>query len=404
MAINVRRYFLLVLILALVGLAVLLTGADSRYRQLDLALQVVAHLKMRFVEPVSAGNLLRAYMRTGTIPGMLATLNDPYTRYLQPNEYRELKIQTDGSFGGIGVILSYKEKSVIIMKALDGSPGMKAGLRQGDRIVKIKGRPTSAMTENEAVSLIRGPEGTRVTLTISRGEGKEARIFDVTITRARISLPSVEWEIIEDPVAGRIALIGIDQFAEHTANELEAALTAAERRGIRGIILDLRYNPGGLLDSAIDVSSKFLEDGVVMYMLKRDGRRLPYYVRRSGSARKYPLVILVNEWSASASEIVAGALKDRGVATLVGVKTYGKGVVQEIIPVSGGAALSVTVARYLTAGGRSIDKIGIAPDVLAGNPIKNVDLLEMQAVEKVQRQKALDIIRTKLARPLAEAS
>ena len=219
----------------------------------------------------------------------------------------------------------------------------------------------------------------------------------------------MEWEFLDDPQAGRIALITLSQFSERTASELEEALQAAERNHTRGIILDLRYNPGGLLDAAIGVSSKFLDGGVVMYMMKRNSLRRPYYAEPA-IPRHYPLVILVNQWSASASEIVAGALKDRQVAILVGAKTFGKGVVQEVVPISRGSALSVTVAKYLTAGARSIDKIGIEPDVTVDIPgameraMKNGKVDELQRLERMQRDRAVEILRAKLAPPVAAAS
>lgn len=409
MAGHAKRYIILGLILVVVGFAVALAAADARYGRLDQAIQVIAQVKMRYVEQVSAANLFRAYLRTGTIDGMLATLSDPYTRFLKPADYRELRVQTNGTFGGIGVILNHQDKSIVIMKAIKGSPGMEAGLRRGDLIVKINGHPTADMTSDEAVAAIRGPAGTSVTLTISRGEGATVKVWNAKITRANIKLPTVEWEFLDDPQAGRIALITLSQFSERTASELEEALQAAERNHTRGIILDLRYNPGGLLDAAIGVSSKFLDGGVVMYMMKRNSLRRPYYAEPA-IPRHYPLVILVNQWSASASEIVAGALKDRQVAILVGAKTFGKGVVQEVVPISRGSALSVTVAKYLTAGARSIDKIGIEPDVTVDIPgameraMKNGKVDELQRLERMQRDRAVEILRAKLAPPVAAAS
>lgn len=404
-----RRSPILIVGLLTIGLLALFFGLRARYRQLDQALQIIAHVKLRYVEPVSSTGLFQSYLRTGTIEGMLATLHDPYTRYLDPAEYRELKLQTDGTFGGIGVILNHDGDRLVIMKVLEGTPGMKAGLRRGDVITAIDGRSTEKMSSEEAAAAIRGPEGTKVTLTIARGAGEGEKAFNVTITRAKIKLPSVEWEIIEAPRAGKIAFITLSQFAERTASELEEALRAADRAGARGLILDLRYNPGGLLDAAIEVASKFLDGGVVMYMVARNHLRKPFYAEPH-VPREYPMVILVNQWSASASEIVAGALKDRGVATLVGAKTFGKGVVQEIVPLSGGGALSVTVAKYLTAGGRSIDKIGIAPDVVVDRPgvmeraIKSGNPEELQKLDRLQRERAIEVLRSKLAAPAAAAS
>ena len=359
--------------------------------------------KRYFFAPVSWTGLFRAYLRTGTIDGMLASLNDPYTRFLTPPEYRELRVQTDGIFGGIGIILNQHEKVLVILKTLKGSPGEAAGLRYGDRIVKIDGRPAEAMSVDEAVAAIRGPAGTAVCLTIARGKDNGEKILELKITRANIKLPSVEWESIDDPKAGRIARIVISQFAERTTSEFEAALQAADRAHARGLILDLRNNPGGLLDAAIGVANKFLDGGVILYMLRRDSPREPFAAKRI-VPRRYPVVVLVNQWSASASEIVAGALKDRGIATLVGTKTFGKGVVQEIVPIGEGSALSVTVAKYLTAGGHSIDKTGIMPDVVVDIPgamdraLKTGNLDELRSLERLQEERAIEVLRAELAR------
>ncbi|NLG85245.1 MAG: S41 family peptidase [Firmicutes bacterium] len=398
-----RRYFFLGLVgLLAVGLVALIFGLGSRYRQLDEALQIIAYIKFRYVEPVSSGRLFRTYLRTGSLEAMLATLHDPYTRYLDPTEYRELKLQTDGSFGGIGVILNHDGRQLVIMKVFPDSPGLKAGLRRGDIIKAINGRSTAKMSSEKAVTAIRGPAGTKVTLTIFREEGGKGRLLEVTITRANIKLPSVEWEIVKRPPVGKVAVITLAQFAERTAAELEEALEVADQAGVAGIVLDLRYNPGGLLDAAIAVASKFLDDGVVMYMVGRNGVRRPYYAEPHPQ-RHYPLVVLVNRWSASAAEIVAGALKDRGVATLVGTKTFGKGVVQEVIPLGGGGALSVTVAEYLTAGGRSINKIGIVPDVVVdfsqamNRALKTGDLEEIQRLDDLQRERAFEVLRARVA-------
>lgn len=398
-----RRYLVPIILLILTCTAIVLIGAGRRYNQLDQAIQVLAQVKLRFVERVSAVDLFRSYLRTGTIDGMLSALHDPYTRYLTPPEYRELRSQTQGTMGGVGITLNTQGKYLVIMKALKGSPGEAAGLRRGDRIIKVNGRQTSKMTVEEAVAAIRGPAGTYVRLTISRGAGNAAHLFEVRIKRANIRLPSVEWEMVDDPEAGRIEIITLSQFAERTAAELEEALRDAERNAVRGLILDLRYNPGGLLDSAVYVAGKFLDGGVVLYMVRRDGDRKPFYAPKN-RLRRYPLVVLVNEWSASASEIVAGALKDRHAATLVGTRTFGKGVVQEIVPISGGAALSVTIAKYLTAGGRSINKVGVEPDVVVDLPgamaraLKEGRLEDLQRLERLQRERAIAILRARLVR------
>ncbi len=396
-----RQYWVLGIFLIALGLASGLISLAGRLPHLDQAVQVMFQVKLRYVEPVSLPDLFQAFIRTKSIDGMLATLGDPYTRFLPAAEYREFRDQTEGTFGGIGVI--FDPQTNIIIRTIKDSPGDAAGLRRGDRIYKVNGRLASKMTGDAVARNIRGPVGTVVHLAIERGQGAEAAIFEIAITRATIELPSVEYELVNDHAAGRIAFITLSQFTSRTGEELRETLDGAERDGVRGVVLDLRYNPGGLLDAAIDVASQFLPDGVAMYMVKRGGPRETFYVRKGFYRHSYPLVVLVNGWSASASEIVAGALKDRGAATLVGSKTYGKGVVQEIVPVTGGAALSVTVAKYLTAGGHSINKRGIIPDVTVDFPgameraMKSGKIDELARLERLQRERAMEIIRGKVA-------
>ncbi|HHW09465.1 MAG TPA: S41 family peptidase [Firmicutes bacterium] len=346
---------------------------DSPFEDLRTVMDVIALIKMEYVEPVSAADLMRAYLEKGTINGMLQTvLNDRYTRYLDPPAYKQMQIDTTGTFAGIGITVGMLDGQVTVIAPIPNTPGHRQGLRSGDRIVKIDDRDTQYMGLDEAVSLMRGKEGTSVTLTIERGK-KEKKVFEVTIVRAVIEVPSITSAKVlaapEWPTAYPIGYIRMTQFSERTAQELDQAMKTLEEQGIQGLVLDLRYNPGGLFTTAIEVADRFLTDGPIVHKVGRGGQsRETYSAKQPGTYRAMPLVVLVNEWSASASEIVSGALQDQGVAVLVGTRTFGKGLVQSIIPMRNGSALSLTSDRYQTAGGRDIDQQGIEPDVVVEWP------------------------------------
>lgn len=377
-----RKVISIIIVLALVvGASIVLTrhtgaGAnvkDSPFEDLRTVLDVIALIKMEYVDPTSATDLMRAYIEKGTINGMLQTvLNDRYTRYLDPPAFKQMQIDTTGTFAGIGITVGMMDDKVTVIAPIPNTPGHRQGLKSGDHIVKIDDRDTLYMGLDEAVSLMRGKAGTTVTLTIERGK-REKQVFEVTITRAVIEVPSITVTKVLAapawPTAFPIGYIRLTQFSERTVQELDQALKSLEEQGIEGLVLDLRYNPGGLLTTAIEVSDKFLADGPIVHIVGREERaRQTYSAKEPGTYKPIPLVVLVNEWSASASEIVSGALQDRGAAVLVGVRTFGKGLVQAIIPMKNGSALSLTTARYQTAGGRFIDKQGIEPDITIAWP------------------------------------
>lgn len=337
------------------------------------ALQIV---KSRYVEDVSMDTLM-----TGAIKGMVGSLGDPHSLYMDPKLYKEFMIETEGAFGGVGIVIGVKDKLLTVISPIEGTPGEKAGIKSGDRIIKIDNQDTKDMALDEAVNKIRGPEGTQVTLTIVRGNEPPR---DYTLTRSNIQIKTVTGKMLSN----HIGYIRISMFNENTAVDFIRKYQDLEKEGMKGIILDLRDNPGGLLEECVKVAGKFVPRGPVVSVVSRDGTRETH--SSNLEAVKYPAVVLVNGGSASASEIVAGAIQDTGSGTLVGTKTYGKGSVQTLVRLGGGDAIKLTIAKYLTPNDRSINGIGIEPDV-------KVELPEQREPGKdVQLDKAIEIIKSKL--------
>jgi len=357
---------------------------------------VINLLKNVYVSPIDVEALLKAYDERHSIPDMLAVLNDPYTRYMDAEQYRTMQDDMRGTFDGIGITVGIRDGQLIVVAPLKGTPGERAGLRSMDRIMFIDGKPTKDMALDYAVSLMKGKRGTEVVLGIERDEGGKRRSFDVKVIRDTIRVPHVASEILKDGI-GYVQISSF--FGDDTMDSLNHELDSLARQGMRGLILDLRYNPGGSFPLAIEVASRFLPAGSpVVHVVGRDGRKVTYYSSQ-GPKVTVPVVVLVNEASASASEIVAGALQDMKVATIVGVTTFGKGLVQTIYPLSDGSAVSITTSRYLTAGGNSIDKKGIVPDVVVsltssgGAQAKS----DQEATQDLQLDKAVEILEAKLA-------
>lgn len=308
-------------------------------------------------------------MMQGAIRGMLESLGDPHTSYMDPDEYRQANLPMDGEYEGIGAWVDTTGDYVKIVSPMPGSPAEKAGLKANDIIIKVDGEDMTGIDGNLVLRRILGPAGTNVTLTIQR-EGLDAP-FDVTITRAKIIIPSVEGKMLD----GNIAYIQLFTFGEKTTGELKTKLRELMAQNPKGLILDLRNNGGGYLNTAIEVVSQFIDKGVVMYEEYGNGQRKTFQALPGGLATKIPLVVLVNEGTASASEITAGAIQDYGRGVLVGVTTYGKGSVQNWIPLENDqGAVRVTIARWLTPKERQISKIGLKPDVevpLTDEDVKN---------------------------------
>ena len=304
-------------------------------------------------QPVNDEALMR-----GAINGMLEALGDPHTSYLDPEQFRESNEQLQGQeYEGIGAWVDISGEYLTIISPMPGSPAEEAGLRPGDKVVGVDGEDVTGLDGETVRQRVIGPRGSKVTLTIQR-EGQEN--FDVIVERANIVVPTVESKMLD----GQIAYIRLYTFGDDTARDLRKAIDDLMKQDPKGMILDLRNNGGGYLETAIDVASEFIPGGVIMYEEYGDGTRETYEARRGGSATEIPLVVLINEGSASASEIVAGAIQDRGRGQLVGETSFGKGSVQTYNAlVNDQGAVRVTIARWLTPNQRQINEIGLEPDV-----------------------------------------
>ncbi len=323
-----------------------------------------------------------AQMVYGAISGMVASLKDPYTVFLPPSENKLAKEDLNGSFEGVGIELGYnKDEQLMVLAPISGMPADKAGVKAGDLILKVDDKETLGITLPEAVKLIRGPGGTKVKLTLLHPSEREP--YEVNIVREAILVPSVEVEFKEN-----IAYLKLTRFGDRTNEEWEEAVTkiVEHQPKVSGIVFDLRNNPGGYLSGSVFIASEFLNSGVVVQQESSGGINETYSVNRRGKLITQPLVVLINEGSASASEIVAGALQDYKRAKIVGKKSFGKGTVQEAQDLPGGSGLHITTARWLLPKGRSIDKTGIVPDY----EIKD----DLKTENDEQFEKALEILKT----------
>lgn len=333
----------------------------------------------RFIESRYVGDVDDEKLMDGAISGMVQALGDPHSIYLDPEMYGQLMSQTEGSFGGIGVYMGFKDGSVSIISVMEGTPGESAGLRAGDEIVAVDGTSVTEYQPEEVAMHIRGEVGTDVTLTIRRA-GEEDK--DYTLTRGSIEMKTVAGKMLADGMG----YIRIGTFSEHTGREFASALQELEGQGMQGLILDLRENPGGLIKSCVEVADHVVPKGTVVSVIEKNGKKETYESDLAES--KYPIVVLIDGNSASAAEILAGALQDTGAATLVGTKSYGKGSVQVVVPMHHDDALKLTIAKYYTPSGRCIDGIGIEPDVEVALP--------QDATSDVQLDKAEEVLRGKL--------
>jgi carboxyl-terminal processing protease len=325
---------------------------DKGYRALHNFTKVLNYIEGNYVSEVDEEKLIQ-----GAIRGMVETL-DPHSVYMSPEINRELKVDTSGRFDGIGIEVAVRHGSIVVISPIKNSPADKAGIQAGDRIVKINGEATKGMNLGEAVSKMRGRRASRVTLTISR-EGAKAP-FDVTLTRQIINMPNVSAEAIGDD----LAYISISSFQQGTARSLEKALKDLSKKApLRGLVLDLRKNPGGLLEQAVAISDLFLESGTIVSTESRGKEIDRREALPDGDKPTYPIIVLVDGGSASASEIVAAALRDNGRAIIMGTNTFGKGSVQTVIDLDDGSGLKLTVANYKTPKGQLIQNEGIAPDI-----------------------------------------
>jgi carboxyl-terminal processing protease len=357
---------LLVLVLSLGGGVASKSNEQAQtYENLRLFTEVLSIIQSQYVDEVTAKDVIYGAIK-GTLRGL-----DPHSSFLDPEMYREMQVETSGSFGGLGIEITLRDDVLTVVAPIEGTPAYRAGIQPGDRIVKIEGISTKDMQLSEAVKRMRGKPGTRITISIMREGLAEPR--DVEITREQIRVQSVRAQDFGDG----IEYIRLRQFQEQTAQDLEGTLERMSKTGkIQGLVLDLRNNPGGLLTAAVEVTEKFLEPGrLVVYT---EGRVRNQNMRFQANSKRtwmdFPMVVLVNQGSASASEIVAGALQDWGRAVVLGTQTFGKGSVQTIIPLSDGSGLRLTTAKYFTPKGRSIHGKGVAPDIQVEGPKTTVAL------------------------------
>ncbi|MEB3263571.1 MAG: S41 family peptidase [Synechococcus sp.] len=309
------------------------------------------------------------------IRGMLGTLDDPYTRFLDPREFKEMQIDTSGELSGVGIQLSLDKdtKELVVVSPIDGSPASKAGVQPRDVITAIDGKSTKGMSTEDAVKLIRGQAGTRVTLTLRR----KGQTLEVPLQRERIELHAVDHQINTTPDGVKVGYIRLKQFNANATKDMRLAVQDLEGKGVQGYVLDLRSNPGGLLMASVEIARQWLNEGTIVSTKTRDG--IQDVKRATGRAlTDKPLVVLVNEGSASASEILSGALQDNKRAVLVGQKTFGKGLVQSVRGLSDGSGMTVTIAKYVTPSGRDIHKHGIDPDVQAKMSEKEAQGLKLE--------------------------
>ncbi len=339
-------------------------------------------LQQNFIDPSKIDNQKIVY---GAIEGMTKSLGDPYTEFFDPQQAQVFQSDLAGSFEGIGVEIGVKEDTLTVIAPLPGTPGQKAGLKSGDMIVKINGQDATDMTTDEAVNLIRGPKGTSVTLTILRDGWSNTK--DIKIARDTINVPSMKWSLKDNDVA----YIQIFQFDENLGSDFKTAALQILQSPAKKIVLDLRGNPGGYLEVAQNVAGWFLKEGQTVTIEDFGGSKEKQVYKAEGNSdlANYPIVILMDQGSASASEILAGALRDDRNVELIGTKSFGKGSVQEVVNLRDGSFLKITIAKWLTPKGNSISEVGLNPDV-------KIDITDqdVQAQKDPQLDKALEIVKS----------
>jgi carboxyl-terminal processing protease len=376
---------------------------DNAYEKMELFTKVLEQVRGQYVDPGKTSYQDLVY---GAMRGMLQSL-DSHCQFLDPEMYADMKDDTAGEFGGLGIVISIKDGVLTIVAPMEDTPGFQAGLMSGDKIIEIDNASTDGLSLSEAVKKMRGPPGTKVVIKILRPKTQEVRT--VEIVRAKINVPSVkDVRMMEDG----IGYLRIIQFNEPTASALQDALDKLTKKGLRSLIVDLRNNPGGLLTSAIEISEKFLNRGdLIVYTQGRNGKpQQTFRVKGRHHYLEFPMVLLVNGGSASASEIMAGALQDHKRAILVGEKTFGKGSVQSVLPLDDGSAIRLTTAKYYTPSKRVINERGLEPDIVVpmspddwrklliqrakvdGGPAEESEE-ESRVVRDIQLERAVDVLK-----------
>ena len=352
---NFCKYFLTIIIILLFGFPnkVYSQNIDSLYEKIDLFSEVLEKIQNEYVEEIDQAETMDA-----AINGLLQSL-DPYSGYMNPEIFEEAQTETSGEFGGLGIEVSMEAGVVKVISPIDDTPAARAGVKAGDYIVRINGEQVQGKTLMEAVNLMRGPIGTSIEITIMRKGLKKAKI--IKITREIIEIRSV----VSKQVENKIGYLRLRAFNENSSNQLKKEISKLEKNKKNiGYILDLRNNPGGLLSQAVKISDFFLDDGEIVSTKGRKAREnRKFFAKKGDRINGKPLIVLINNGSASASEIVAGALQDQKRAILLGETTYGKGSVQSIIPLTNRGAIRLTVSKYYLPSGKSISEVGVIPDI-----------------------------------------
>lgn len=402
-----KRVVLVLLVTVVVGMcagavmAKRLPLQSGVYENLKIFTEALSYIESNYVEEVEPEKMIH-----GAIRGMLRTL-DPHSSFMPPDVYREMQVETEGRFGGLGIEITIRDDVLTVVSPIEGTPAFRAGIQPGDQIIKVNGESTKEMSLVDAVKKLRGPEGSTVTITIFRQGFTEPK--DFTLSRAVIQIKSVRWTKLQDD----IGYVRLRSFHKTTEEELAEALQDLGEQHIKTLILDLRNNPGGLLEQAIAVANIFLEGGkLIVYTKGRlPNQNMKGFSKSDGLHVSYPMAVIINGGSASASEIVAGALQDLHRATIIGTKSFGKGSVQTIIPLSDGSGLRLTTAKYYTPKGGEIHGKGITPDIIVEKPQevenlegetkmprsrRHIDLPGDDLSDDPQLQKAVEFLKTQM--------
>jgi carboxyl-terminal processing protease len=363
-----KRYIFMVLFIVVFGLASFTGTTSKMYDELKLFSEGLDRIQNNYVEEVDPKKLIY-----GALSGMARSL-DPYSQFMEPDMYNETKVETEGEFGGLGIRIEIKDEILTVVAPIEGTPAYRQGVLPNDRIIKIDGKETKGLSLIEAVKRLRGAKGTKVAITIYREGAKD--LLEFTIVRDIIKIESVKYKMLDE----KLGYIKINEFTEKTALDLDTALTALEKSNAEKLILDLRNNPGGLLNTCIEVCKQFIGDNKLLLSIRgRDVKMNQQFLAdKTAKHKKWPMVVLVNRGSASASEILSGVIQDYKRGKILGAKTFGKGSVQTVMPMSDGSGLRLTTAKYYLPSGRSIHEIGVTPDIVVEIPREDEVKLMMQ--------------------------